>query len=104
MGHTIFWFMMMIFYGMKAYTCCKIIEVLLVTRERVDLKVNAEKTKYVYVCLYVNMCVCVCVCLSYRQNAGQSRNIKTGKSPGNLQHIHIFGNNFNKSNLHLLRT
>ena len=57
------------------------------------------------------MCVCVCVCVSCQQNAGQSRNIKTGKSPRiktgksprNLQHIHTFGNNFNKSNLHLLR-
>jgi len=56
-----------------------------------------------YVCMYVTICVCVCVCVSCQQNAGQSHNIKTGKSPRYIQHFHIFGKKFNKSNLHLLR-
>jgi len=43
---------MLIFYGMKAYTCCKIIEVLLVTRERADLKLILRKLN---ICVYVRM-------------------------------------------------
>jgi len=160
-----FWLMLMIFYGMKVYTCCKMIKVLLVTKEWVDLKLNAEKTKCMYVCLcvcvcvcmymyicmyvcvcvcmyvcvcvcmyacvcmyvcvclcvyvcmcvfvcvcvcvcvcmYVCVCVCVCVCVLSTECRTKSR-YKTGKSPRYVQHFHIFGKNFNKSNLNLLRT
>ena len=64
-GKHHFCFMLMIFYGMKVYACCKIIQVLFVTRKRVDLKQNICVCMYVciYIYIYIYICVCVCVCV-----------------------------------------